>query len=228
MNSKQLSATQHYLEQHHGGDGDLAAQRTLENYRRHHDDNFRAFWNKQTKSMHEQIAMADLGCGAGQFLQEQALAHPSWLCTGIECAPYMLKKMVDLPANAQVLIDDLNEPERLCFSHSLDLAMANMLIHELHQPIGLFKAVKHWLKPEGKFILIDMVRQPLDSYMTHNYPNLYASEREELEEAFRQYSEHNRYTSDDLRWMLELCGFEIIGQENIRGGRAVRLIAKPN
>ena len=224
--SSDLHSLQQYLQQHHGGDGNLAAQRTLDNYSRHHNQDFWAFWQHQTAAFEQPLQMLDLGCGAGQFLRDVALQHPDWHCTGVECAPYMLEHMVELPANARVVIDDLNQPHQ-AFDHNVSLIMANMLVHELHQPVALFRTIKSWLADDGVLILIDMVRQPLQSYMEHSHPDLTMLPRPELEYAFSQYAEHNRYSADDLQWLLHQCGFEVLQRDEIRSGRAVRLVARP-
>lgn len=222
-----LLSVQQYLEQHHGGDGALAAQRTLDNYQRHHNDDFWQFWQQNCQHLDTHATLLDLGAGAGQFLRDVALQNPGWHCVGFECAPYMLERVVELPANASLLVDDLNDPEASRFDRNVDIAIANMLIHELHQPVALLRTVKRWLQPQGLLILIDMVRQPLQSSMDHSFPDLARLPRPELEYAFSQYAEHNRYSADDLCWLLRQCGFELLHREDIRSGRAVRLVARP-
>lgn len=222
----ELSQTQAYLLNHHGGDGALAAHRTHSNHARNHDEQFWQFWNHWVaQSLPSDGRIADLGAGVGLFINELARNSPSLKVTGIECAPYMLEQQVALPANASMLIDDLNDPRDLFPEHSLDACIANMLIHELHQPVLLFKRAKQWLKPGSPFVIIDMVRQPLSTYINHVYPDSLDADRNALEDAFGHFLEHNRYTPDDLTYLLERTGFRIQTVEAFKGGRAVRIAA---
>ena len=224
--SIQLEHTQSYLLTHHGGDGQLAAQRTQASHTRNHDESFWRFWYQWTeKTLPSDGHVVDLGAGIGLFVQTMAQRFPDLSTTGIECAPYMLERMVDLPSNGRIIIDDLNAPSSLFQKGSIDTCIANMLIHELHQPILLFKQVKHWLKPGGRLILIDMVRQPLESYLTHKHPDATQLERDQLEDSFQHFLEHNRYTPEDLSFMLQHCGFEVEILEPFKSGRAVRIAA---
>lgn len=221
-----LSHTQNYLLNHHGGDGALAAQRTQSNHARNHDAAFWQFWNNWAgNTIPADGQVADLGAGIGLFMCELASATPSLRVFGIECAPYMLEQQVTLPGNATMLIDDLNAPGTLFPDHTLDACIANMLIHELHQPVLLFKQAKQWLKPGSPLIVIDMVRQPLATYLDHVYPDSLEADRETLEDAFGHFLEHNRYTADDLVYLLERTGFHINAVEPFKGGRAVRIAA---
>ncbi|WP_160142023.1 class I SAM-dependent methyltransferase [Nitrincola tapanii] len=230
-----LTELQRYLERHHGGNGALAAERTFASHQRNHDDVFMAFWARHSNLQPNQSQqIADLGCGPGLFLKDLSNAHPSWQLTGIECAPYMLERIETLPKNIQVRIADLNAPARELFSDAtLDLALANRLVHELHQPITLFCQLRHWLKPGGRLLLVDMVRQPIKNYLSHELKGQALRDLDlspaQLHDLFQHFLEHNRYTSEDLCDLLTLCGFEILEVEAIRSGRAVQIAARnPN
>ena len=224
--STQLQQTQSYLLTHHGGDGDLAAKRTQDSHNRNHDEAFWKFWYQWTASILPPNGhLVDLGTGVGLFIQTMSQRFPKLAVTGIECASYMLENMVSLPANARVVIDDLNAPACLFPKSSIDTCIANMLVHELHQPLMLFSQVHQWLKPGGRFILVDMVRQPLESYLIHKHPDGTPLDRHQLEDSFQHFQEHNRYTADDLCFMLRHCGFRIDATETFKRGRAVRIAA---
>lgn len=226
-----LHEIQRYLERHHGGDGPQAAQRALESHERNHDQSFRAFWQQHSGLAHDRSQhLVDLGCGPALFLQEMAEQHPLWQLTGIECAPYMLEKTADLPEQVQIRIADLNAPGDLFAEASLDGALANRLIHELHQPVMLFRALASWLKPGGRLILVDMVRQPLKSYLLHELKGVDLRQDEvsaaEMHDLFLHYLEHNRYHPQDLCDLLEMCGLEVLACDSIRSGRAVQIAAR--
>lgn len=229
--SQELNDTRDYLERHHGGNGVQAAERTVTTHGRNHDSDFMAFWHAHlpaTGALH----IADLGCGPALFLQQLAQQHPDYRLSGVEIASYMLERMKALPANVDIRIADLNAPgEQLFAPHSLDACLANQLIHELHQPLMLFRAIRQWLKPDGVLILTDMVRQPLRPWLEHKFPTTrFASDdlsAATMHDSFRDYFEHNRYTPEDLCDLLALCGLEVVEQVSLRSGRAVRIAARP-
>lgn len=228
--SQDLDATRRYLKQHHGGDGDQAAERTISTHARNHDESFRSFWRRHLPSGTD-LHIADLGCGPALFLKELAKEHPGFRLTGIEIAPYMLARIHDKPDNLEIRVADLNAPGNSLFSQApLDACLANLLLHELHQPVMLLNALRHWLKPGGVLIITDIVRQPLASWLRHKFPNsdlgLDTLSAVVMHDAFRDYQEHNRYDTQDLVDLLELCGFEVLEIEPLRDGRAVRIAAR--
>jgi ubiquinone/menaquinone biosynthesis C-methylase UbiE len=94
----------------------------------------------------------------------------------------------------------------------------------------MFKAVYRWLKPGGRFCIIDLVRQPLADYLTHRYPEktLWTEEvgRDEVEDVFDHFLEHNRYHADDILFMLTSLGFNVIECTPQRDGRFVRIVVE--
>ncbi|MBR9867798.1 MAG: class I SAM-dependent methyltransferase [Oceanospirillales bacterium] len=225
-----MQKTTEYLRHHHGGDGHKAAEKTVQSFARNHDQGFRRFWHDHCdEQLCEQAAIIDLGCGTGLWLNELAQQYPNARLTGFELAPYMLDRMEDLAANVSIISDDLNNPATELPEHSVDIALANLLIHELHQPVTLFCKLRRWLKPGGVFILCDMVRQPLAEYLHHQYADINLAnqtpEYDALVNAFQHFQEHNRYHPDDIITLLRQCGFKIAASETFKNGRAVRIAA---
>ena len=226
-----MEKTQAQILRHHGGDADHARKMITQSYERRHDIDFWEFWNAQ---MGVVIAkgdrLVDLGAGIGQFVEDLAIRYPDNTAIGIDAAEYMLAAQVSLPDNARMLKDDLNEPVANIGEGKAATVMANMLVHELPQPVNMFKAVYKWLKPGGRFCIIDLVRQPLEEYLTHKYPNaeLWNSdiERDEIEDVFEHFLEHNRYHADDIVFMLKSVGFNLIEQTPQRDGRFVRIVVE--
>ena len=226
-----LQALRDYLTRHHGGDGEEAAQRTLDGHERNHDDLFRRFWSEHAGPvLTDGCRVVDLGCGPGLFLRDLSLTGPKLELTGIEAAPYMLERACDEDYDFSIRLADLNNPpDELFAPASIDIALANRLFHELHQPLVLLQKLHRWLKPGGVVILIDMVRQPLGSFLTHKFGKDILDERLEAVEMaalFEDYFEHNRYHDSDLLALLARTGFEILADEPIRSGRAVQIAAR--
>lgn len=225
-----MQTTTEYLCRHHGGDGHKAADKTIQSHAKNHDRDFQTFWHKHCdRHLSDTTSVIDLGCGPGLWLNELAATYPNASLTGIELAPYMLKRIDGLASNINIISDDLNNPAVDIPAHSVDVALANLLIHELHQPVTLFSKLRRWLKPGGVFILCDMVRQPLGDYLKYQYADIdlasHTPDYEDLTNAFQHFQEHNRYHPEDLIQLLKHCGFEIIESELFKNGRMVRIAA---
>lgn len=224
-----LAKTQAQILRHHGGDAEFARNMITQSYARRHDVDFWAFWNAQIHaSIQKNDTLMDLGAGVGQFVEDLAIRYPNNPVVGIEAAEYMLAAQTKLPENAHILKDDLNDPAANIADGQVAAVMANMLVHELVQPVQLFKAVHKWLKPGGRFCVIDLVRQPLSSYLDHKFPEQAlwndAVPTEELETVFEHFLEHNRYHTQDLIYLLESVGFTLI--ETTEYARFVRLVVE--
>lgn len=226
-----MEKTQAQILKHHGGDGEHARHMITSTYAKRHDTEFWAFWNASLGCVVQRgERVVDLGAGIGQFVNDLALRYPNSTVLGLDAAPYMLTAQLTLPENAHMLEDDLNDPQASIQEGSVAVAMANMLVHELPQPVLLFKSVYRWLKPGGRFCIIDLVRQPLEAYLEHKYPDRQlwneALERDEIEDVFDHFLEHNRYHADDLVYMLKCAGFQVIENQPLPNGRTVRIVAE--
>ncbi len=226
-----IEKTQEQILRHHGGDPEYAREMITQSYDRRHDNDFWEFWNAQIgTAIDKGDVLIDLGAGIGQFVEDLAIRYPDNRVIGIDAADYMLTAQVSLPDNARMLKDDLNDPKTQIESDQAAAIMANMLVHELPQPEKMFKAVYQWLKPGGRFCVIDLVRQPLQDYIDHKFPenSLWEQEieRAEIEDVFEHFLEHNRYHTADLIYMLQACGFKLIDETPQRGGRFIRLVVE--
>ncbi|GKT12966.1 MAG: arsenite methyltransferase [Thiomicrorhabdus sp.] len=226
-----MEKTQAQILRHHGGDGEHARQMITETYDRRHDVDFWAFWNEQMAPViAKNDCLVDLGAGTGQFVGDLALRYPQSLIVGIEAADYMLVAQEPLPDNARIIKDDLNAPRANIEHGKVAVAMANMLVHELPQPVNMFKAIYKCLKVGGRFCIIDLVRQPLSDYLQHKYPEaeLFTQDinKDEIADVFGHFLEHNRYHAEDIIYMLEAVGFKLIENTPQKDGRFVRIVVE--
>jgi ubiquinone/menaquinone biosynthesis C-methylase UbiE len=177
------------LLKHHGGNGYQASLMIANSYDARHDRSFWRFWDESV-ACHYQVGdgVLDLGAGIGQFVRDCANRYPKSSVYGIDAATYMVNDAVKLPANAQILLDDLNLPQAPIAENSLAMVMANNMVHELTQPIKMFKATYQWLKPGGRFCIIDPIRQPLKQQLdkAYSHTQLWGDETsvEDLENVF--------------------------------------------
>lgn len=228
---KDLAKTQQQILRHHGGDGAFARERITETYQRRHDETFWQYWDeKVAKNYQVGEGVLDMGAGIGQFVEDCAKRYPDSPVYGIEAAPYRLENPLPLPANAKILTDDLNNPQADIADNSLAMVMANRVVHELTQPIKMFRAAYQWLKPGGRLCIIDLVRQPLADYLQRRYEGtaLWAGDTTvaDLEEAFEHFLEHNRYHADDIAFMLTAGGFKVVEKSLERNGRFAWIVVE--
>ncbi len=226
-----MHTTEAQILKHHGGDGDKARETISSTYESRHDDDFWQFWD-DVMAAHYQPgdAILDMGAGTGLFVKDMALRYPNSSVIGLEAAPYMLEHLVALPNNAQVIRDDLHHPTADISANSVGMVMSSMVVHELTQPIKMFKAAYQWLKPGGRLCIIDIVRQPLGDYLAHRYQSVspWAKEttQDDLNDAFEHFLEHNRYHPQDIIYMLELGGFKVVEKTLQRNERFIRIVVE--
>ena len=226
-----IQATQNQILKHHGGDAEVARERITGNFEQRHDAVFWDFWEKHVATHYQSgDAVVDLGAGIGQFVDACARRYPDAQVTGLEIAPYMLAEPIALPSNGRIIVDDLNEPSADIAPNSAAMVMANMVVHELTQPIKMFRAAHRWLKVGGRLCVIDVVRRPLRDYLQRRYPDtqMWRAEttRADLEDAFEHFLEHNRYHPEDIVFMLESGGFKLISCESLRDGVQTRIVVE--
>ena len=226
-----IQATQESILKHHGGDAQFARERITQNFERRHDEDVWCFWDECVAVNYQSgDVIVDLGAGIGQFIDVCAQRYPQLQVIGIEIAPYMLADPLVLPSNGRIIVDDLNEPRADIAPNSVAMVMANMLVHELTQPVKMFKAVHGWLKTGGRMCVIDVVRQPLQDYLQRRYPDTQMwrddTTRADLEDAFEHFLEHNRYHPEDIVFMLESGGFKLISCEPLRNGGQTRIVVE--
>jgi len=224
-----IDKTKAQILKHHGGDGDHARQMITSSYARRHDEEFWMFWNEKIAINHQQgDNVVDLGAGIGQFINDCAKRYPDSNVYGLDAADYMIEHKIKLPQNAQIIQDDLHNPTANIAKETVSMVMANMVVHELTQPIKMFKSVHKWLKKGGRFCVIDLVRQPLQEYLEYKYKATNVADEKtsvaDLENAFEHFLEHNRYHAEDIIYMLQVCGFKLIEQQ--KTGRFVRIVVE--
>jgi SAM-dependent methyltransferase len=193
------------------------------------------FWQFWQDHIHPSLSAApcllDLGTGPGLALQAWAERYPEARLIGVEVMPYMLEKarqiLTEVP-QAELIHTDLHNPELKLEINTVDAAQAVVVLHEMVQPIRLLQAAFRGLKPGGRLLIVDWVRAPIRLYFDPETADQLLNpdtNPEVLEDAFTHFFEHNRYTVDDLLWLLERVGFEILAFQSYNQHRFVRIAA---
>jgi len=226
-----LRSTQEMLAKHHRH-GSQFAELMKSNYSNRFNQEFWTLWdNKISPNFSDSPLVLDLGTGPGSFLVELGQRYPKVRSIGIECADYMLQAMEKLPDGSEIITADLHDPALSIKDNSVDAVVASAVIHEMIQPIKTFNEMFRCLKPGGLFYILDWVRVPLQQYLEEDgEDNIFGADTDsdKLQDLFQHFIEHNRFTSDDLFYMLQQVGFDIKFSESLHNGRQVRiLVCKP-
>lgn len=228
--SERLQQTQAMLAKHHR-DGERFAELMKQGFADRFNDDFWAEWDRWIRPVYsEQPVVLDLGAGPGMFVQALAKRSPGMKVIGVECAPYMLEAMVTLPEGCEIVTEDLHDPHLPLADGSVDAAMASVVLHEMNQPLRTLQEVARCLKPGGRFYILDWVRAPLEVYIRAQTEEARVFDPhtpvEELEDLLVHFIEHNRFSREDLIYMLNMCGFSVIHSRIMKEGRYANLVAE--
>jgi ubiquinone/menaquinone biosynthesis C-methylase UbiE len=230
MKEQTLKRTREVLEKHHR-DGEAFAQMMKDTFTGRFNDEFWAVWAEYIDpTLPENPTVLDLGTGPGMLLKALVERYPNGRAVGVECAEYMISAVEDLPDNAQILTADLHDPHLELEDNSVDAAVASVVLHEMSQPVRALQEVYRCLKSGGRFYIMDWVRTPLNQYLDATTEGMSVFDKdtpaEKLDDMFIHFIEHNRFTVDDLEFMLNKTGFKVIEKTLLRGGGHARLIAE--
>jgi len=142
-----------------------------------------------SKSQSETKTIVDLGCGTGDILP--VLKTKSFQVIGVERSIKMLeeaRKHFDFERDGiDIRIGELEHlPLR---DEEADLALTNLVLHHLSEPKRAFKEVWRILKPDGAFLIFDLLLHH-DETMRQKYGDLWLG-----------------FSIDTLSLWLKECGF---------------------
>jgi len=228
--TERLQKTQDMLAKHHR-DGERFAAMMKEGFANRFNDEFWAEWDHWIKPVYsDEPLVLDLGAGPGMFVQAVAQRTPGLKAIGVECAPYMLDAAVELPDGCEIITEDLHDPQLPLDNGSVDAAMASVVLHEMNQPLRTLQEVQRVLKPGGRFYILDWVRAPLETYIRAQTEESRVFDRntpvDELEDLFIHFIEHNRFSREDLVYMLNMCGFSVLHSRIMKEGRYAHIVAE--
>lgn len=228
--ANRLEQTQALLAKHHR-DGERFARSIKEGFEHRFNGDFWAFWKTWIEpACSEGSVVIDLGAGPGLFVRALAERYPHLRAIGVECAPYMLAAVEPLPANASMLCEDLHDPRLPLADASVDAALASVVLHEMNQPVRVLLELRRCLRPGGRLLILDWVRAPLDVYVRSQTDEARvfdpAMPVDELEDLFVHFVEHNRFSRDDLVYLLNRSGFAVIDTHLSKEGRYARIVAE--
>ena len=226
--SDRLRQTQDMLAKHHR-DGAAFAQMMKDTFDGRFNEDFWAMWEQNIEpALSDVPVVLDLGTGPGLLLKAVVERYPQARAIGVECADYMLDAADDLPEGCEIIAADLHDPHLPLEGGSVDAAVASVVLHEMHQPVRALQEVARCLKPGGRLYVLDWVRAPLAQYLEDTELDVFAADTpvEALEDLFIHFIEHNRFSADDLVFLLENSGFRVLETAALKDGRQARIIAE--
>ena len=161
----------------------------------------------------------DLGCGPGLFLRDLGERYPQAVLYGYDVTPAMIAYGRQLPATGPkptLVVHDVKTQPLPHEVGTVHLVTMTSVLHVLDEPLPVLAEVRRVLTPQGLFLLHDWIRMPLQAYLA------WRQERQEEEPAvsrqrgFRLFAAHNKYTTEDWRWLLGEAGFIIQHQTQLR------------
>ncbi len=213
------------LAQHHV-DGKHFMQKMKETAPNRFNDAFWAAWGDWIAPvLSDSPQIADFGSGPGLLLQALRERYSKAHLIGVECAPWMLAESHDY----EMLEHDLHDANLPIADNSLDAITAIFVLHEMTHPIRLLQSMHRCLKPGGRGMIVDWVRTPLEDYVASEASeDIFESSHETLSNLFTHFMEHNRYSRDDVVWMLQRIGFSILENVPLQDRRFVRWVVEKN
>jgi len=228
--SERLQKTQAMLAKHHR-DGERFAEMMKQGFANRFNEEFWTEWDHWITPIYSpQPVVLDLGAGPGMFIKALAERTPGMRTIGVECAPYMLEAAGELPAGVEIVTEDLHDPHLPLADNSVDAAMASVVLHEMSQPLRTLQEMQRCLKPGGRLYILDWVRAPLETYIHAQTEEARVFDRgtpvEELEDLFIHFIEHNRFSREDLIYMLNMSGFSVLHSRIMKEGRYAHIVAE--
>ncbi|OGT18833.1 MAG: hypothetical protein A2V90_01805 [Gammaproteobacteria bacterium RBG_16_57_12] len=226
--SQRLQHTQDMLARHHRN-GEQFAQYMKDSFAGRFNEDFWTAWQQWIEPvLGRSPVILDLGTGPALFLRALQQRYAGVRAIGVECMPYMIAAAGALPEGCEIIEADLHDPRLPLADGSVDAALAAVVLHELNQPLRALQEVARCLRRGGRLCLFDWVRAPLAQYLTGEEVDVFAPSQtvESLEDIFTHFIEHNRFTRQDLEYLLTHSGFRVLDSQPLREGQFARIFAE--
>ncbi|MDQ2784377.1 MAG: methyltransferase domain-containing protein [Chloroflexota bacterium] len=163
--------------------------------------------------------IADLGCGPGLWLRDVAALRPDARLAGYDRDAKMLDAARGLGLKkAKWHSADVGATDFALKPGSCDVIAAHFFIHFFADPRHLLATMHDALRPGGAFVMTGWVRSSMA-----DFADFWATARAAIESSsaeatpandpeaicYQRFAEFNRYTLDDIRWLLDRHGFSV-------------------
>jgi SAM-dependent methyltransferase len=161
----------------------------------------------------------DLGCGPGLLLRDLAERCPGARLHGYDITPAMIahaQKLSYASGSPVLAVHDVTTQSLSHGGGSVHLLMVSSMLHVIDEPLPVLAEIKRVLAPKGIFLLHEWVRQPLEGYLAWRRDVMKESPADTRRRGFRLFPVHNKYTTEDWRWLVTEAGFAVRTQTQLR------------
>jgi SAM-dependent methyltransferase len=167
----------------------------------------------------EEPHIVDLGCGPGLWLRDVAALRPDATLAGYDRDAIMLEAARGLGLkHAKWHSADVGAPGFALKPGSCDVIAMHFFFHFLADPRHLLAMMHDALRPGGAFVMTGWVRSSMADFYAFWEQARAAIESGSPESppandpeafCFQRFAEFNRYTLEDIRWLLNRHGFTV-------------------
>lgn len=151
----------------------------------------------------------DLGCGPADVTLRFARAFPVWYIDGVDGAPAMLalgrKRVADAGLDARIALHQAVLPQDPQPAAGYAVILSNSLLHHLHEPQVLWRAVRAAAAP-GAFVYVTDLRRPADEISLRQLVEVYSTPEPVVLRRDFEASLRAAFTPDEVRQQLAAAG----------------------
>lgn len=155
----------------------------------------------------------DMGCGPAGWLPMIKARYPETDIDlhAVELVPVMLEtaRLTASEVGATVHELDLSSSDWSSnIEGDFEIGHCSMVVHELPNPFFLLKNAAKLIRPGGRLFIYDWCRHPLADYLSRK------EEEPALDtDLFQHFTEHARFSPDDITLLAERAGFRELARE---------------
>jgi len=187
------------------------AQMMIRTYPMRFGDGFWSIFEKTVKpNLSKEPFIFDLGTGPGLFLKDIDERINKAKLYGYDSSKEMIrvaKKLNFKNSKIKFEIKDIASKSFRFPKNDIDLIAINFTFHHINYPVPLLTTIRKSLnRKKGTFLIYDWVRSSLKAYLEFHQSLPMKIDPERL---YLRFTEHNRYSLEDIKWLLEENGFKI-------------------
>ncbi len=182
-----------------------------------------AFWEffsaHVAPALPPQPVAIDLGCGPGLLLRDLAERCPAARLHGYDVTSAMIahaQKLSYAGGPPVLAVHDVTTQSLPHGAGSVHLLIVSSMLHVIDEPLPVLAEIKRVLAPKGIFLLHEWIRQPLEGYLAWRRDVMKESPADTRRRGFRLFPVHNKYTTEDWRWLLAQAGFAVRTHTQLR------------
>jgi SAM-dependent methyltransferase len=166
----------------------------------------------------------DLGCGPGLLLRDLAERYPQATLFGYDVTPAMIaygRQSLTTGARTTLArttlaVHDVAMQPLPHAAGTVHLVTMTSVLHVVDEPLPVLAEIRRVLAPGGLFVLHDWIRMPLPVYFAWRQQRQGEDLDVSRQRGFRLFPVHNKYTTEDWRWLLGEAGFVVRYQTQLR------------